>query len=109
MSSDDFIDRIETRIYNKQWNSLLHDLAFHYDGINASAMRKILNSNKHGVVKGILKMIVEFTNEGQMDDLDHILRNLMPVLTSLRLDWPELDTINKSWQRDAGSRGNLAW
>ena len=103
----EFTDRIETRIYNKQWISLLHDLAFYYDGVDAASIRKILNSNKHGVVKAILKMIMEYTEDGQMDDLDHILRNLMPALTSLRLDWSELDIIGKSWQRDANARGNL--
>lgn len=106
MSSDTFTDKLESRIYNNQMESLLHDLAFQYDGVNKVAIRKLLDANKKMVVRGMLQMISYFTNEHSMDDLDYIFTNLMPALDDIGLRWPELDAIKKSWKKDADMRMN---
>lgn len=106
MGSDTFTDKLKSRIYNNQIQSLLHDLAFQYDGINRTGIRKLLDANKKKVIKGILKLMIYHTNENIMEDLDYIFNNLMPVLDGLDLRWPELDAIKKSWQADAEERMN---
>lgn len=106
MGSDTFTDNLMDKIDRKQWESVFHDMAFRYEGFNSARIRKLLNANKHGMVKGLLEMLSRYGNKGHMEDLDYIFSNLMPVLEGLKLGWSELEVIKKSWWKDAQKRLN---
>lgn len=103
---EDFPRSVESYIKHGMWDHVINDLSYMFDPEDSLEVRRILINNKDGMVKALLEMIRDYSNSDSLDDLDYVFTNLMPVLDGLRLGWPELKIIKKSWWKEATERMN---